>query len=93
MGPYGIRSEYCIRKITCPLENRDAPKGKRRNFLNAKNNPNPSPCEDNNLTVIVCFASRNPHSTEERPAIERVKAEEAGASQADRAHRCGDMGA
>lgn len=27
VGPYGIRSEYCIRKITCPLENRDAPKG------------------------------------------------------------------
>uniref|UniRef100_A0A674N1F9 Bromodomain PHD finger transcription factor n=1 Tax=Takifugu rubripes TaxID=31033 RepID=A0A674N1F9_TAKRU len=26
VGPYGIRSEYCIRKITCPLENRDAPK-------------------------------------------------------------------
>ncbi|KAF3846892.1 hypothetical protein F7725_003970 [Dissostichus mawsoni] len=26
VGPYGIRSEYCIRKIICPLGNRDAPK-------------------------------------------------------------------
>lgn len=47
VGPYGIRSEYCIRKITCPLENRDAPKGKRQYFLNVKNNPNPALCEDN----------------------------------------------
>lgn len=28
VGPYGIRSEYCIRKIICPLGNRDTPKGK-----------------------------------------------------------------
>lgn len=27
VGPYGIRSEYCIRKIICPLGNRDTPKG------------------------------------------------------------------
>uniref|UniRef100_A0A3B4H348 Nucleosome-remodeling factor subunit BPTF-like n=1 Tax=Pundamilia nyererei TaxID=303518 RepID=A0A3B4H348_9CICH len=26
VGPYGIRSEYCIRKIICPLGNRDTPK-------------------------------------------------------------------
>ncbi|XP_054615497.1 nucleosome-remodeling factor subunit BPTF isoform X2 [Dunckerocampus dactyliophorus] len=26
MGPHGIRSEYCIRKIICPLGNRDTPK-------------------------------------------------------------------
>lgn len=28
VGPYGIRSEYCIRKIICPLGIRDTPKGK-----------------------------------------------------------------
>ncbi|KAK5856778.1 hypothetical protein PBY51_008349 [Eleginops maclovinus] len=26
VGPYGIRSEYCVRKIICPLGNRDTPK-------------------------------------------------------------------
>uniref|UniRef100_A0A3Q3INF3 Bromodomain PHD finger transcription factor n=1 Tax=Monopterus albus TaxID=43700 RepID=A0A3Q3INF3_MONAL len=26
VGPYGIRSEYCIRKIICPVGNRDTPK-------------------------------------------------------------------
>lgn len=30
VGPYGIRSEYCIRKIICPLGNRDTPKGKSK---------------------------------------------------------------
>lgn len=30
VGPYGIRSEYCIRKIICPLGNRDTPKGRKR---------------------------------------------------------------
>lgn len=29
VGPYGIRSEYCIRRIICPLGNRDTPKGKK----------------------------------------------------------------
>lgn len=28
VGPYGIRSEYCIRKIICPLGVPEAPKGK-----------------------------------------------------------------
>lgn len=28
VGPYGIRSEYCIRKIICPLGVPDTPKGK-----------------------------------------------------------------
>lgn len=27
VGPYGIRSEYCIRKIICPLGVPDTPKG------------------------------------------------------------------
>lgn len=34
MGPYGIRSEYCIRKIICPLGNRDTPKGRRHLSIN-----------------------------------------------------------
>lgn len=28
VGPYGIRSEYCIRKIICPLGVPETPKGK-----------------------------------------------------------------
>ena len=28
VGPYGIRSEYCIRKIICPIGVPEAPKGK-----------------------------------------------------------------
>lgn len=32
VGPYGIRSEYCIRKIICPLGNRDTPKGGKQTF-------------------------------------------------------------
>lgn len=27
VGPYGIRSEYCIRKIICPLGVPETPKG------------------------------------------------------------------
>lgn len=30
VGPYGIRSEYCIRKIICPLGVPETPKGKLR---------------------------------------------------------------
>lgn len=37
--------------------------------------------------------SRNPHTTEERPAIKRPEAQEAGASQVDWAYCCGDVGA
>lgn len=29
VGPYGIRSEYCIRKIICPIGVPEAPKGKK----------------------------------------------------------------
>lgn len=36
--------------------------------------------------------NRNPHSTEERPALKRLEAQETGASQADWAYCCGDMG-
>lgn len=32
VGPYGIRSEYCIRKIICPLGNRDIPKGRKKKY-------------------------------------------------------------
>lgn len=28
VGPYGIRSEYCIRKIICPIGVPETPKGK-----------------------------------------------------------------
>ncbi|KAK5914604.1 hypothetical protein CgunFtcFv8_009032 [Champsocephalus gunnari] len=35
VGPYGIRSEYCIRKIICPLGNRDAPKANKILSLNS----------------------------------------------------------
>lgn len=37
--------------------------------------------------------SRNPNTTEERPAIKCLEAQEAGASQVDWTHCCGDMGA
>lgn len=30
VGPYGIRSEYCIRKIICPLGVPETPKGEPR---------------------------------------------------------------
>lgn len=33
VGPYGIRSEYCIRKIICPLGNRETPKGRDLKLL------------------------------------------------------------
>lgn len=33
VGPYGLRSEYCIRKIICPLGVPETPKGKEFFFL------------------------------------------------------------
>lgn len=30
VGPFGIRSEYCIRKIICPLGNKETPKGEKK---------------------------------------------------------------
>jgi len=40
VGPYGIRSEYCIRKIICPVGNRDAPKGKLQKQMEDPNEIN-----------------------------------------------------
>lgn len=45
------------------------------------------------MTNSLSLLSRNPHSTEERSAIECTEAQETRASQADRADCCGDMGA
>lgn len=33
VGPYGIRSEYCIRKIICPLGVPETPKGETHMFF------------------------------------------------------------
>lgn len=33
VGPYGIRSEYCIRKIICPLGVPETPKGEMYFFI------------------------------------------------------------
>lgn len=36
VGPYGIRSEYCIRKIICPLGVPETPKGETHIFFDLK---------------------------------------------------------
>ncbi|XP_065108949.1 nucleosome-remodeling factor subunit BPTF isoform X5 [Paramisgurnus dabryanus] len=86
VGPYGIRSEYCIRKIICPLGVPDTPKetptpqrkGLRSSALRPKK---PEPAKQTGPVVIETWvAEEDLELWEIRAFTERVEREKAQAS-------------
>lgn len=96
-GPTASAPNTASGRSSVPSATETRPKVEKRNTANLKNDHDPLSGgfwqrfmkEINSLFLL----GRNPHSTEERPAIERVEAQEAGASQVDWTYCCGDMGA
>lgn len=84
VGPYGIRSEYCIRKIICPLGVPETPKGDIHVLLMMM---------DFFFNIMFKYAfdlcnlpamCRNSHTSAKGASLQRSAAQEARACQADR---------
>ncbi|XP_061684902.1 nucleosome-remodeling factor subunit BPTF-like isoform X2 [Syngnathoides biaculeatus] len=87
VGPYGIRSEYCIRKIICPLGNPETPKethtpqrkGLRSSALRPKK-PEP-PKQTGPVVIETWVAEEELDLWEIRAFSERVEKEKAQAAE------------